>query len=234
MNADGSAQAQFPGITQPTPTGPSWSPDGAKLAFASSGDIWVINADGTNEHRVTVTATADIDPAWSPDGSKIVFGKGTTIAVINADGTNEVPLTTGTNDRQPAWSPDGTKIAFTRDGINIMNPDGSSQIRIIANTTAFPLCCDQLYDHPAWQPVPQIPNTFNINGRVTYNNLASPGVTVNLSGTTNASTTTDLVGNYQFSGLPAGGNYTVSPSLPKYYFSPPNRSFNNLSSNQVR
>ena len=59
------------------------------------------------------------------------------------------------------------------------------------------------------------------------------GAIVNLSGTINAAVTTDAVGNYQFSGLPPGGSYTVSPSVVRHYFTPANRAFNNLTSNQT-
>jgi Tol biopolymer transport system component len=234
MNADGSGQAQFPGITQPSPTGPTWSPDGTKLAFSSGGEIWVINADGTNERRLTMNTFTDTDPAWSPDGSKILFAKGGIgISVINADGTNDVTLTSGSGDRQPAWSPDGTKIAFRRNGIYTMDANGDNQVRIVADVINFPLCCDVLYENPAWQPIVQTPGAFIIGGRVTYSTLPVSGATVTLSGTTNAVTTADAGGFYQFPGLPAGGSYTVSPSFPKYYFTPANRSFNNLSSNQT-
>ena len=70
MNEQGGEQAHFAVITQPSPTHPAWSPDGLKLAFVSGGEIWVINANGTNEVRLTTNATADADPAWSPDGLK--------------------------------------------------------------------------------------------------------------------------------------------------------------------
>ena len=66
-----------------------------------------------------------------------------------------------------------------------------------------------------WQPVAQ-PNTFSISGQVTYDSSPVSGVTVNLSGTTNAAVLTDAFGNYQFSGLAEGGNYSVSPSFVRY------------------
>ncbi|MET0754007.1 MAG: DUF5050 domain-containing protein [Pyrinomonadaceae bacterium] len=235
MNADGSNQMQFAGITQPSPTAPIWSADGAKIAFASGGEIWKINADGTNEQRVTTNATTDADPSWSPDGAKIVFGKGGSgIAVINADGTNEMNLTSDASDVKPAWSPDGTTIAFRRgsplSGIYLMDVNGGNQVRIIANSSGT---FGVSYNDPAWQPVAQAPNTFTISGRITQTNVSLSGVTVNLSGTTNATATTDAAGNYQFSGLAPGGSYTISPSFLNHYFTPPNRSFSNIDGNKI-
>ncbi len=235
MNDDGEHQTPFPGLTRPSPTAPAWSADGTKLAFVSGGEIWKINANGTGELRVTTNATADTDPSWSPDGTKIVFGKGGSgIAVVNADGTNEMNLTTNPNDVKPAWSSDGTLIAFRRGGaeggLYVMDASGANQARIIADT---PGPTGSTHSDPAWQPVAQTPNTFIISGRITQSDLGLSGVVVNLSGTVNATATTDAVGNYQFSGLPPGGSYAVSPSLPGYYFTPPNRSFNNLTSNQT-
>jgi Tol biopolymer transport system component len=239
MNDNGTNQAEFTGITQPTPFNPAWSPDGSKLAFVSNGEIWKINADGTNEQRVTLNATTDYDPSWSSDGTKIVFNKGTVgIAAINADGTNEVILTSNSTDSHPSWSSDGTKIAFARGtptdgnqgGIFLMNPDGSGQQRIIAN---IPGMFSTTYYEPNLQPIAQTLNTFIISGRITRNNVSLGGVTVNLNGTTNATATTDAAGNYQFSGLTPGGNYSISPSFLNHYFTPPNRSFSNLNGNQI-
>ena len=235
MNSDGSGQAPFAAITQPTPTDPAWSADGTKLAFVSGGEIWKINADGSNQQQVTTNASVDADPSWSPDGAKIVFGKGGSgIAVVSADGTNEMNLTNLAGDARPAWSPDGTTIAFRRDGapsgIYLMDVTGGNQTRIIADTSGT---LGRTNDNPAWQPVAQAPNTFTISGRITRTNIGLGGVTVNLSGTTNSTATTDAAGNYQFSGLAPGGSYTISPSLLNHYFAPPNQSFNNLNGNKI-
>lgn len=235
MNQDGTGQAQFTPITQPTPTGPAFSLDGSQIAFASAGEIWKINADGSGEQRVTNNATTDSNPAWSPDGSKIVFQKGGVgIAVIDASGSNESNLTTNSGDGRPAWSSDGTTIAFKRNGsfqgIYVMDVTGANQTRIILDTGG-PF--GTTHDDPAWQPIGQAPNTFTISGRISGGGNLPTGVTISLKGSTNAVTTTDQLGGYQFSGLPAGGSFTVSAAKPNYYFTPPSKTFNGLAANQI-
>jgi len=61
--------------------------------------------------------------------------------------------------------------------------------------------------------------TYEISGTVTG---GPPGaVTVRLAGASTATTTTDLSGNYAFSGLLDGSSYTVTPSVSGYSFTPP-------------
>ena len=63
--------------------------------------------------------------------------------------------------------------------------------------------------------------TDTISGRVTLNGAGLAGVTVALTGS--APATTDAGGNYTFSNL-QNGNYTVTPTLNGYSFSPTSRS----------
>ncbi|MGB5187710.1 MAG: Ig-like domain-containing protein [Acidimicrobiia bacterium] len=95
---------------------PSWSPDGTRIAYRRDGNIWTMNADGTNQTRITASgAFADLsEPAWSPDGTKIAFrldptlpGTNDDIYVMNADGTDLVNLTNtaGLAESGPAWQP---------------------------------------------------------------------------------------------------------------------------------
>jgi hypothetical protein len=74
---------------------------------------------------------------------------------------------------------------------------------------------------------------YTINGNVTRNGAALSGVTITLGGDQSATTTTDPQGNYSFPNLPAGKNYTVTPSRTNYTFAPSNATFNNLTSNQT-
>lgn len=128
---------------------PSYSPDGTRIAFVSnregSFEIYVIDADGLNEQRLTTTPANEGDPAWSADGSRVAYhsdaGGTLQVWIMDADGSNQRQLTTGeVVNLQPAISPDGQTIAFTsaRDGnydIYLMDLDGSNQ-RNLTNTAA--------------------------------------------------------------------------------------------------
>jgi hypothetical protein len=76
--------------------------------------------------------------------------------------------------------------------------------------------------------------THSISGRVTHSGgIALSGAIVSLFGYTSATTTTDANGNYNFPGLPRGGDYTLTVSSAHYTFSEPSRTFTNLVSNQT-
>ena len=95
---------------------PAWSPDGEKIAFASGRDedeeIYVMNADGTEQKRLTDIPGPDHwPPTWSPDNTRIAFTSDGTqdnseIYVMNADGSGLTKLTDDpAYDTFPAWRP---------------------------------------------------------------------------------------------------------------------------------
>ena len=83
-NADGSdvRQLTHPGNGEED-AWPAWSPDGSKLIFtqsgenSGSGDIFLMNADGTHSRRLTnssgIVGAESSGPRWSPDGRQILF-----------------------------------------------------------------------------------------------------------------------------------------------------------------
>jgi uncharacterized repeat protein (TIGR01451 family) len=137
--------------------GPTWSPDGSRIAFVrganQAAEIWVMNADGSDQAQVThfPALSSILDPEWSPDGRSFVFAAGEEgsrgdgrIFVVAADGSGVRSLTPtdAVSEYGPSWSPDGTRIAFYTDagtafgqdvpswGLDVMNADGSGRTRL--------------------------------------------------------------------------------------------------------
>ena len=73
---------------------------------------------------------------------------------------------------------------------------------------------------------------YVISGHITNNGAPLGGVTVTLSGSQPGIVTTDGNGLYSFT-LAGGGNYTVTPSLFGFTFTPASQTFNNLNADQT-
>jgi hypothetical protein len=74
---------------------------------------------------------------------------------------------------------------------------------------------------------------FSISGRVRdLNDTGVAGVTVTLNGSQSGTLTTDLGGNYSFTGLAGGGSYTVTPSKTGFQFDQSSRTFANLAADE--
>ena len=83
-----------------------WSPDGSKIAFASSHGVFVVNSDGSDLHALHRTIWFWLfhgveEPCWSPDGNWVAYiywtggepGDTTTrIYAASADGTSRKML----------------------------------------------------------------------------------------------------------------------------------------------
>lgn len=112
---------------------PVFSPDGSQIAFTSDqggGDnIWVMDADGSNQRAVTEETFRLLNsPAWSPNGEFIVARKHYTatrslgageVWMYHVSGGSGIQLTERPNEQkdlgEPAFSADGRYIYFSQD-----------------------------------------------------------------------------------------------------------------------
>jgi len=73
MNPDGTNKVRLTTGTGED-THPAWSREGNRIAFIRSGNLTVMNADGSNQSPLTLTRDA-ANPSWSPDGSMIAINR---------------------------------------------------------------------------------------------------------------------------------------------------------------
>ena len=84
-------------------------------------DLWVMNADGTNQRQITRLAGASFAPAFTPDGRRLIFASNTRqpttdnfdLYLVNLDGTGLVQVTTSPGfNAFPMFSPDGRLLVW--------------------------------------------------------------------------------------------------------------------------
>jgi Tol biopolymer transport system component len=170
MDADGSGKRRLTWNVS-FDGGPTWSPDGRRIMFVrgslytnGSGlphsDLWIMNANGSGQRRLTRTRELELEPSWSPRGDRIAFLVAPPVRVCTAsnactlgrdrdlwtsapDGTRRATGGIGGDllPSGPAWSPDGQRLAAgTRLGIVSISVDGKDA-RVVGGG-----------DEPAWSP----------------------------------------------------------------------------------
>lgn len=138
-------------------TSPSFSPDGAQIAFESDRgggqQIYIMGADGSGVRRISFGEGRYSTPVWSPKGDLIAFtrqrGNSFAIGVMKPDGSGERILTEGYHNEGPTWAPNGRYLMFFRDsggGPKLHMVDISGRIDIPIPTPAFA-------SDPAWSPL---------------------------------------------------------------------------------
>jgi Tol biopolymer transport system component len=125
---------------------PAWSPGGRRIAYTRGfvGDVWVMDADGSNRHQLIPDAAA---PSWSPHGTFVSFTRTrtapfpggdtqevTTIYARPADGSALARRAlTPEFDLDVEASPDGANIAWTSvrpystSGVYVADADGGNE-----------------------------------------------------------------------------------------------------------
>ena len=103
-------------------TYPALSPDGQRIAFRRilgemNSEVFIADANGTNQRNLTNNPAFDGWPSWSPDGRQVAFASNRRgnqeIFVMTPDG-GDVRLVANTDGSAtaPKWTKDGASIYF--------------------------------------------------------------------------------------------------------------------------
>jgi Tol biopolymer transport system component len=134
MDRDGKNKRDLTKDSKEFAYGFSASPDGKRIAYHKSYQVYVADADGSNARQIKTGEPFNFAPQWSPDGNHLLFVVGEHYDchphIVRADGTGlkklasrsgykgvieflDVPDFHGGSSDLPTWSADGLSIFYT-------------------------------------------------------------------------------------------------------------------------
>jgi Tol biopolymer transport system component len=148
---------------------PRWAPDGSRLVYWRQPDesgqttttaVYVIDANGRHERRLTKPDLVAGEPDWSPDGNWIVFAthplhqfdccEQSNLYRVHPDGSGLEPLTrfegAGRRATQPRYTRDGKWILFTTAS------SSSRSLSALPADGGQPVAIPTAGTHGTWQP----------------------------------------------------------------------------------
>lgn len=181
MNSDGTSPVRLTNSTGDVQESqPAWSPDAIRITFVSTRDsiletwqetdddgnylqrsrlninkeVYIMNADGSGQTRLTTDLANDDSPCWSPDGSKIIFRSdrerdgldpSAQVWQMNPDGTDQMDLSaTNDGDYSANWMYEWSGDNGSADGSSAA-PDATARPVVITLIRSR-----QMYLFPIW------------------------------------------------------------------------------------
>jgi Tol biopolymer transport system component/DNA-binding winged helix-turn-helix (wHTH) protein len=127
-----------------------FSPSGKKILYASAADvnqqIWIMNADGTNQRQLTSSRGTNWQPRFAPDESYVLFASTRTgeaqIWRMNIDGTDQTQISEDAGSRPILVSSDGRTIYYESPKTSNLKKisigdDGKSTSTIVSDERMF-------------------------------------------------------------------------------------------------
>jgi Tol biopolymer transport system component len=115
---------------------PAWSPDGTRIAYVSfevgigNIDVWVMNADGSGQTRLTQETGPDLSPDWQPLPNCTITGTASADSLPGTDGNDVICSLDGADQVQAGAGADlvfagkGNDVVQGQDGEDVMFGEG--------------------------------------------------------------------------------------------------------------